>query len=291
MTINTMDKNFMQGITFDLNPRNLISNLVAGGVLAMTALGAMAQDTTAPKAPAAAAAPPPSFEELEARAPLIQRYPAGSITTDAAAAKALEEAEQDKGAAGIRYILDQRACYKKFLVSSCLEDAKEKKRLTDKSIKQVEIEANTFQRQATVDERDRSLAEQHKNDEADAARRLQEQKDKEISSAQKVKESQAKQQELGRRVEQNKNVPADYRQREHDAKIQQQQAEEAAKAPERAANAAQRQQRIKDAEAHRLEVERKKAENERERAQRKQEQEQQRLQEQQQQQQQAPAAK
>lgn len=209
------------------------------------------------------------FDALEARAPITTRFPAGSIKSDAQAQKALDEAAEDRQAAELRYILDQRACYPKFLVADCLEAARDRKRLADKRTKQVEYEAKVFQRQATVDDRDRSLADQRAKDEQDAARRQQEQKDKEASSARKVQESNTKNREVQQRIDQNKDVPADFRVRQHEAEVRRQQADEAARAPERAANAAQRQRRIQEAEEHRLEVERKKAENERERAERK----------------------
>ncbi|KAF1044598.1 MAG: hypothetical protein GAK35_01700 [Herbaspirillum frisingense] len=305
MNNNQMDKNYMQVFFADAKG---VSRLLCGLMLAMAAgwsaaqgqMPAAAQPVGATGTPVAdsiqnasgsqiqarsqgqsevqpaAAQPVPGgqmsrarFDELEARAPLNQRYPAGTIKSGETAQKALDEAAEDRQAVGLRYILDQRDCYKKFMVSNCLEAAKDRKRIAEKNIKQVENEANVYQRQATVDERDRSLAEQHAKDEEDAARRLQEQKQKEIDSARKVQESNAKNREVQQRIDQNKDVPADLRVREHDAKIQQQQAEEAARAPERAANAAARQQRIKDAEAHRLDVERKKAENEREHAERK----------------------
>lgn len=226
---------------------------------------------TAPAAPATTAAPMSRerFDELEARAPITTRFPAGSIKSDEVAQQALDQAAEDRQAVELRYILDQRACYPKFLVADCLEAARDRKRLAEKRIKQVEYEAKVFQRQTTVDDRDRSLAEQRAKDEQDAARRLQEQKEKEASSARKVQESNAKNQEVQQRIDQNKDVPADYRVRQHEAEVRRQQAEEAARAPERAANAAQRQRRIQEAEEHRLEVERKKAENERERAARK----------------------
>jgi hypothetical protein len=273
MTQLKMDKNRMQGFSADARG---VSRFLCTLTLTLGAGWSMAQGTSAPEvvqAPAVTQAPAMSketYEALEARAPLNQRYPAGSIASGETAQKALDEAAQDRQAAQVRYVIDQRACYKKFLVASCLEEAKERKRVADKNIKQVEVEANAYQRQATVDERDRTLAEQHAKDEEDSARRLQEQKQKEAASAHKVQESNAKNREVQQRIDQNKDVPADYRIREHDAKIRQQQAEEAARAPERAANAAAREQRVKDAEAHRLDVERKKAENERERAERKQ---------------------
>lgn len=265
-----MGKNYMQGFFADANG---VSRFLCGLALMLGAGWSSAQ-TAAPtdrQAPAAGQAPMSrsALEALEARAPITERYPAGSIKSREVAEKALAEAAQDRDALGVRYIVDQRACYQKFLVTSCLEDAKERKRMAESRIKQVEIEANTYQRQANVDERDEALAEQRKKDEEDSARRLQEQKQKEADSARKVQDSDAKRQQVQQRIDQSRGQPADYRIREHEARMRQQQAEEAARAPERAANAAAREQRIKEAEAHRLEVERKKAENERERAERK----------------------
>ncbi len=277
-----MNKNTMQGLFAHAKgvSLSLCGLTVALAAASGTALAQPAPTLPVQQSPSQAASVPAQpqdvapmsrerFDELEARAPIQQRYPAGSIKSEEMAQKALEETAEDRQALELRYILDQRACYPKFLVASCLEAAKDRKRVAEKAIKQVEYEANVFRRQATVDDRDRSLAEQHAHDEEDAARRLAEQKQKEIDSARKVQEGRAKNNEVQQRIDQNKDVPADLRVREHDAKVRQQQAEDAARAPERAANAAERQRRIKEAEEHRLEVERKKAENERERAERK----------------------
>ncbi|QDD65288.1 hypothetical protein EJD96_14530 [Herbaspirillum seropedicae] len=255
----------------------LVLTLAAGGV------AAQAPDTRQAAAPAGgaatAAAPAPvtaapmtreRFEQIEARTPIRQRYPAGSIKSVEMAQAVLDEVAEDRQAVQLRYVLDQRACAPKFLVNKCLEEARDRKRLAEKDLKQAEYEANVFQRQANVDDRDRSLADQRAKDQEDAARRQAEQKQKEADSARKVQESNAKNREVQQRIDANKDVPADYRVREHEAKQRQQRAEDAARAPERAANAAERQRRIQEAEQHRLEVERNKAEKERERAQRQQ---------------------
>ncbi len=282
MNNHQMNKNTMQGLFANAKgvPLSLCGLTLALAAASCAAQGQSVATQPADQSPSQAKTAPAQpqgsapmsrerFDALEARAPIHQRYPAGSIKSVEMAQKALDEAAEDRQVLDVRYILDQRACYPKFLVSDCLEVAKDRKRVAEKAIKQVEYEANVFQRQANVDDRDRSLAEQHAKDEEDAARRLAEQKQKDIDSARKVQESRAKNNEVQQRIDQNKDVPADLRVREHDAKLRQQQAEDAAQAPERAANAAERQRRIKEAEEHRLEVERKKAENERERAERK----------------------
>lgn len=199
--------------------------------------------------------------------PLDQIYPAGSIKSEPAAAAALAQAAEDRRVLATQYVLDQRECYARFLVSKCLEAAKDRKRAAEKSIKQVEIEANTYRRQAQVDDRDQSLADQHARDEAESARRVQQQKERQAATARHTDESDAKRNQVQQRVDQN--LDPDARIRAHEARVAQQQAEDAARVPEREANAAARQQRIKDAEQHRQEVERKKQESERERAEKK----------------------
>lgn len=253
----------------------LMLTLATGSVAAQAPdagqAAAPAGSTTTVAAPAAVTAAPMTrehFEQIEARTPIRQRYPAGSIKSLETAQAVLDEVAEDRQAVQLRYVLDQRACYPKFLVNKCLEEARDRKRLADKDLKQAEYEANVFQRQANVDDRDRSLADQRAKDQEDAARRQAEQKQKEAAAARKVQESNDKNREVQQRIDANKDVPADYRVREHEAKQRQQQTEDAARAPQRAANAAERQRRIQEAEQHRLEVERNKAEKERERAQR-----------------------
>jgi hypothetical protein len=201
--------------------------------------------------------------------PLAERYPAGSIKSEQMAAQALAQGAADRSTLDTQYVLDQRECYGRFLVSSCLEAAKDRRRDAEKSIKQVEIEANTYRRQAQVDDRDHSLADQHARDQAESARRIQEQKDRQAAAERHTKESDGKRAQVQQRIDQNEGQAPDARIRAHEARVAQQQAEDAAGAAQRAANAATREQRIKDAEQHRQDVARKKAETERERAEKK----------------------
>jgi len=214
-----------------------------------------------------AAVVPAGAQTTPAVTPLAERYPAGSIKSEPEAAAALAQGAEDRRALETQYVLDQRQCYGKFLVSNCLEAARDRKREAEKSIKQVEIEANTYRRQAQVDERDQSLAEQHAHDQAEAARRVQQQQDRQAATARHAQDSDGKRAQVQQRIEQNPDPDA--RIRAHEARVAQQQAEDAARAPEREANAAARRQRIEDAEQHRQDVARKKAESERERAEKK----------------------
>ncbi|WP_225202790.1 hypothetical protein [Herbaspirillum sp. alder98] len=248
-----MDKNVMRGL--------IAAPLRHRGVSSI-ALARLACAAALISAASVASADTPT----NAVTPLAERYPAGSIKSEQTAAAALAQGADDRRVLATQYVLDQRECYAKFLVSSCLEDAKDRKREAEKSIKQVEIEANTYRRQAQVDDRDQSLAAQHANDQAETARRVQEQKDRQAATERHTRESDGKRAQVQQRIDQSQGQAPDARIREHEARVAQQQAEDAARAPEREANAAARQQRIKDAEQHRQEVERKKAESERERA-------------------------
>lgn len=194
-----------------------------------------------------------------------QRYPSGSISSTDAADEILAEADKERQVINDQYIDDQRACYHKFFVASCLEDAKERNRVAVKQVRDVEVEANAYKRQAKADERDKALSEQHAKDEQDAARRAQDQKDKAEASARKIEESATKQKQVAER-EHKTEGQEDMRVRAHEAQVRKTQAEEAAKAPQRAANEQAYKEKVKQAEAHRLEVEAKKAEKDRERA-------------------------
>ncbi|WP_157056823.1 hypothetical protein [Herbaspirillum autotrophicum] len=196
---------------------------------------------------------------------LIERFPPGTAYTVESADEALTATTQARQAVEMAYEDEQRRCYKRFFVSSCLEDATDVRRVELKQIRQVEMEANLFKRQHQADERDKALAEQRTVDQADAKRRAQEQQEKAAAAQKKVAESQAKAKEVQEREAQTAGK-GDYRVKQHEAEVRARRAEEAAKAPERAANEAAYKAKVKEAEAHRLEVEQKKAEKERERA-------------------------
>jgi len=194
-----------------------------------------------------------------------QRYPSGAISSADVADDILAEAAKEREVINDQYIDEQRDCYHKFFVSSCLEGAKEHNRIAVKQVRNVEVEANAYKRQSKADERDKALAEQHSKDDQDAARRAQDQKDKAAASARKIQESGSKQQQVNDR-ERQRAGQADLRVKAHEAQVSKTQAEEAAKAPQRAANEKAYQEKVKQAEAHRKDVEAKKAEKVRERA-------------------------
>lgn len=201
--------------------------------------------------------------------PFAQRYPANSINSVERADQILDVAAKERALLDYRYIDDQRACYKHFFVSYCLENAKEHHRVLIKQIREIEAVANSYKRQSKADDRDKSLEEQRIKDEQDAARRLQDQQNKAASTALQLKDSAVKQQTVDTREglaagHENDRVKA------HQAKLQADAADEAAKAPQRAANEEAYKEKVKAAQAHRLDVEAKKAAKEKERAAKKQ---------------------
>ena len=244
----------MQLFSFVMGNRLRLKVLVMG----MMAMCAMPLTATAQQAQQAQQA----SDSIKA---FTQRYPAGSIKSVELANQALTDAAQERIKQEDQYIEEQHLCYTRFFVSSCLEDAKQANRMVVKQIREIEGAANAFNRQATVDERDKALAEQRILDEQDAIRRQQDQKEQAEATARKLAESAASVKEVKER-ERLTAGQADLRIKQQELKLREIEASEAAKAPERAANERAYQQKVKDAEAHRLEVEAKKAEKMRERA-------------------------
>ncbi|MDY7578597.1 hypothetical protein RGU70_09700 [Herbaspirillum sp. RTI4] len=189
---------------------------------------------------------------------LVARYPTGSITSVAVSEQILTETDSERQALEIRNIQNQRACYQRFFVSSCLNDAKDIYSSEKKAIRDVEIQANSYQRQARVDERDKDLADQREANEADAADRLRQQQEKTVSNAAKTKESAQKLQDQQAK-DQQPQISIDQRVAEHNAKINAIRAQEAADASQRASNVRDYNDKVKAAAEHKLEVEQKKA--------------------------------
>ena len=92
-------------------------------------------------------------------AELVARYPAKSIASVPQADKALEEVKPVRELIERLYADEQAACYERFLVSSCLVDAKDKRRKSMQAVRRVEVEAKAFLRKDKADERDRAVAE------------------------------------------------------------------------------------------------------------------------------------
>lgn len=73
---------------------------------------------------------------------------------------ALEAAADRRIRVAAQFEKDERACYEKFFVTSCLDRAKERRRIMLFNVKLLENDANLFKRRARVEERDKKLANQ-----------------------------------------------------------------------------------------------------------------------------------
>lgn len=102
---------------------------------------------------------------------LVKRYPAGSIQSIEMADQALEEVSRARADTEALFAEDERACYPKFFATSCLENAKERRRHVLAQLRRIEVEAGGFKRHARVLARDRDLAEKQMKDELEAPQR------------------------------------------------------------------------------------------------------------------------
>lgn len=82
----------------------------------------------------------------------------------------LEEARIERAAVEARFAADEQVCYAKFFVNTCLDEAKEKRRVALAYQRAVELEAEHFVRKSNADQRDRELAAAAKEFEASEAR-------------------------------------------------------------------------------------------------------------------------
>ncbi|MFZ1179954.1 MAG: hypothetical protein WAN92_00265 [Herbaspirillum sp.] len=159
-----------------------------------------------------------------------QRYSSGAAMSVEDADAILAEAGKEREVINDQHIDDQRACYHRFFASSCLEDARERNRIALKQVREVEVAARARRRQIMADDHDKALAGQQK-----AA-------------------SETRQQRLSDRRHQSEGQ-AGSRVKAHQAQLRRKQADEAARAPQHAANEQAYQKKIQQAEARRKKIE------------------------------------
>lgn len=92
-------------------------------------------------------------------APRPAEPPAPALHSVAEAERALAQASKARAAAEAQYAASESVCATRFFVNHCLDDAKEKRRTGLAGLRAIEVEAERYKRQASVDERDRALAE------------------------------------------------------------------------------------------------------------------------------------
>jgi hypothetical protein len=177
--------------------------------------------------------------------PAPREVPPPPVTSVAQADQQLAAVARERAGIEARYAERERVCYDKFFVNNCLDEAKERRRSALAAQRAIEVQAERFKRQAVVDERDRKLAEADKKYREDEAK-LAAQPPQPTREAQPVPPPRAP------------TVPG--RVAERNAKLKAAQAKEAADAPKRAKNVRDFEQRKAESEERQRDVARKKAE-------------------------------
>lgn len=208
---------------------------------------------------------PPAFAQDEAVAAWAARHGAGSVQSAEAADQALREAQEQRQQVEARYVAQQNRCYDRFFVSYCLGKVAEWHRATLALIRPVEIEADVWKRRAKVEERDRNLEQQRARDQQDALQRAEQQRQRQADTAEKM-ERKARETEATEEKSRQHQGEADRRIAEHEARLKEQQRQEAAKAGERARNIAEYDRKRRESEARQREIAAKKAEKARQKA-------------------------
>ncbi len=98
----------------------------------------------------------------EAEATLAKEFPPQSITTLERANAALALVPAARSEINDRAQREKAECYERFLVSSCLIDARASDRKASKMVRQIEVQANALLRRERAAERDRAVAEREK---------------------------------------------------------------------------------------------------------------------------------
>ncbi len=180
-----------------------------------------------------------------ANGPAPREVPPPPVTSSAQADQQLAAVARERAGIEARYAERERVCYDKFFVTSCLDEAKERRRSALSAQRAIEVQAERFKRQAVVDERDRKLAEADKKYREEEARLAAEPP----APARAVQEVPAPR-------------PSTVQQRvaERDARLKASQAKVAAEAPQRAKNVRDFERRKADSEERQRDVARKKAE-------------------------------
>ena len=191
---------------------------------------------------------------------VAERYPAGSIKSQETADRALEDVKQARANIEARFNAEQHTCYPTFFATSCLNKAKERRRVDLLTVRPIEVEANAYIRHARVIERDRRLAEKAAENEGkailqqvpaegktdDASTSAHEQNSV-SKDAQRKARADARAEKIEKQAEKEKNLKAN----------------EAAEEEKRAANIKRYEEKVKESAARQKAILEKKAEKER----------------------------
>lgn len=192
------------------------------------------------------------------------RFPADSIKTVEDAERALAEAAKEKKEIAARFESGKRLCQDKFFVTSCVEDARERRRVALLQVRHVEVAADSFKRHARVADREAALRERRLQEVIQEPERAQQRLDVEARSAKKA-DAAASAESPEKVLERKANQDASARRMmQFEAKQKRELQGQEADAKLRAANTAAYEKKLRNAAAHQREIAEKKARKERE---------------------------
>jgi hypothetical protein len=176
-----------------------------------------------------------------ASAPEVSAGPAPTpVTSVEQADQRLAAVTRERAAIELRFTERERACYQKFFVTRCVDEAKERHRSALAAQRAIEIDAEHFKRKAKVEERDRAMAEANAQFQAEEARRAAEPRPAPKQPDEAL--PPAKPKPLAERIAR------------HGAKLKEEQAREQAEAAKRAANVREYEARKRESEERQRKV-------------------------------------
>lgn len=189
---------------------------------------------------------------------MAERFPSGSIRSVSEADAALAEAATERKQIEARFHAEEQACHPKFFATSCIEQAKDRRRNALSAVRPVEIEANAFKRQARVTEKDKALEERLAKDEKKRQERAEHMSTRPAAQS----DADPAPEEPSRKAQ---STLSSDRAEKHEAKLKQKQADDAANAEKRAENIVAYEKKKQDALARQQKVAERKAEKEKKR--------------------------
>jgi hypothetical protein len=174
-----------------------------------------------------------------------REVPPPPVTSVAQADQQLAAVARERAAIEARFAEREHVCYDKFFVNNCLDEAKERRRSALAAQHAIEVQAERFKRQAIVDQRDRNLAE--------ADRRFKEQEARLAAEPPKATPEPAP-------VPPPRKATVPGRVAQRDARLREQQQQDAAEADKRAQNVRDYEARKAESEERQRKVAERKAE-------------------------------
>ena len=179
----------------------------------------------------------------------LPQYPAGSITTVAQADQALRDAKRARLEQEKQFQVQRQLCFQKFLAENCLAPVREDNNSAVRRIRAVEVEARAFKRSDTAREAAAKRDQQRRAQAAAQAPRRQE--ERALTAAQQDKKiarnaASARQHEADAPLREQRAIDTARRTRERREARLKKEADENARAGERAERARAQEEKVAD---------------------------------------------